>query len=765
MAEPTAVRTRAVPLLPILAATLVTLFDPTTAAGQEPSRLVTLLPRQAPVFLEMPTATAPGAGEGEESEDGALARLILPPEVLAACRSDLSDLRLFDRAGREIPFLLDRGPALETRLELQRSVRLEVLETEQTTTERSATRADAGPPIYRERYLLEIPRETLGGEGSGGEDPEGWELEVETPVPKFVRRLRVRVLRRAGDLELMDDPALFRLADPARERVRFALTGWTPARGDRLEVVIEGEEDGYLSPLFRLETTRPIGDPRQARVPLEAIERWTVEVLEGPGASGRQTVIELRRPRGLVPETLRLTTPASGFARPVTVWDDGPGSRDQPLGRGTVYRVRGLGEQLEIPLLRPPLGDRLRLVIEDADGPPIEDLQVAAVVRGPALIFEPPAGSFNVAGSAPADPASAGTPIATLRYGGGRVHRPQYGLARLAPELPAAGVAARRALTFYDPARLVTARLGGSEANPDFDGRPALAFAMRPGAVLDPALYRYRRALQPRPSPEGLHRLPLELADLAVTRPDLTDLRVVDGDDRQWAYLLDRDGDRLTRPLTVEGPDSEDGRSRYRLLFPTAPATADRLVLDSPLPFFDRDFRLIGYRDPDDETGVLLARDRLVRRAGDPRPVGIGFAATRLHHLELEVTDGDDAPLPWSRAEARFPTAVVYFVADPERSYRLLLGEPEAERPRYELERVREVVLAVESRTVETGPLETNSDFRRGARLGTWRGLQRVALWVALGLAVALLGGLTLKLARQESGTGETKGKGSDRDP
>lgn len=752
MAEPTAMPTRAVALLLVLAATLVTLCDPAAAVGQEPSRLVTLLPRQAPVFL---AAQTPVATPGAEGEDGALARLILPPEVLAACRSDLSDLRLFDRTGREIPFLLDRGPALETRLELRRSVRLEILETEQTTTERSPTAGDTGPPIYRERYVLAIPRETLSGEGRSGEDPFQWQLTVDTRIGKFVRRLRVRVLRRTGELDLMDDPALFRLADPARERVRFPLTGWTPARGDRLEVVIEGEEDGYLSPLFRLETTRSMGDPRQARVPLEAIERRTVEALEGPGASGRQTVLELRRPRGLVPETLRLTTPASGFARPVTVWDDGPGSRDQPLGRGTVYRVQGLGEQLEIPLLRPPLGDRLRLVIEDADSPPIEDLQAAAVVRGPALIFEPPASSTG----------SSDSPIATLRFGGGRVHRPQYGLARLAPELPAAGVAARRALTFYDPARLVDARLGDSEANPDFDGRPALAFAMRPGAVLDPALYGHLRALDPRPSPEGLHRLPLELGDLAFARPDLADLRVVDAEDRQWAYLLDRDGGLRTHLLEVEGPESEDGRSRYRLLFPTAPATLDRVVLDSPLPFFDRDFRLIGYREPDDETGVLLARDRLVRRAGDPRPVGIGFAATRLHHLELEVTDGDDAPLPWSRAEARFPTAVVYFVADPDQSYRLLLGEPEAERPRYELERVREVVLAVESRTVETGPLDTNPDFRRGARLSSRRGLQQVALWIALGLAVVLLGGLTLKLARQESDTGGTGGKGSDRDP
>lgn len=754
MAEVLAVQSRTVPLVLLLVAVL----GPPTAAGQEPSRLVTLLPRQAPVFLEAGSPTAnPGTEPDTVGEDGALARLILPPEVLAACRPDLSDLRLFDRTGREIPFLLDRGPALETRLEVQRSVPLEIEETEQTTTERSARRDDAGPPIYRERYLLAIPREALGDT-----PPDGWELIVDTRVPKFVRRLRVRVLRRAGELELMDDPALFRLRAPARERVRFPLTGWTPAEGDRLEVKIEGEEDGHLSPLFRLEAARSIGDPRQARVPLEQIERRTAESLEGPSAPGRapgrQTVIELRRPRGLVPETLQLTTPTSGFARPVTVWDEGPGSRDEPLGRGTVYRVRGVGDQLEIPLLQPPLGDRLRLVLDDADGPPIDDIEVEAVVRGPALIFEPPAAS---AGGGSAE----GSPIATLRFGGGRVHRPQYGLARLAPELPAAGLAARRALTFYDPVRLVTARLGDSRANPDFDGRPALAFAMRPGAAIDPALYRHRRNLRTEPSPEGLHRLPLGLADLAATRPDLADLRVVDSEDRQWAYLLDRDGDRLTRPLKVEGPDSEDGRSRYELLFPSAPVTVDRLVLDSPLPFFDRDFRLLGYYDEDDDTGVTLARGRLVRRTGDPRPVGIGFDPTRLHHLELVVTDGDDAPLPWHRAETRFPTAVLYFVAEPGGSYRLLLGEPGAERPRYELERVREVVLAVESREVETGPLEENPDFRRGARLGTWRGVQRVALWIALGLAVALLGWLTLKLARQESESDETEGKGSAGDP
>ena len=46
-------------------------------------------------------------------------RLDLPPEVLAQCRADLSDLRLFDRAGQELPFVIERTPASQT-VEFQR---------------------------------------------------------------------------------------------------------------------------------------------------------------------------------------------------------------------------------------------------------------------------------------------------------------------------------------------------------------------------------------------------------------------------------------------------------------------------------------------------------------------------------------------------------------------------------------------------------------------------------------------------------------------
>ena len=74
------------------------------------------------------------------------------------------------------------------------------------------------------------------------------------------------------------------------------------------------------------------------------------------------------------------------------------------------------------------------------------------------------------------------------------------------------------------------------------DPAPVLAFAMRPGADLDAAPYRHRRRLEVQPSPSGLAAVALPAADLALLRPDLADLRIVDEDGAQWPYLLRSEG-------------------------------------------------------------------------------------------------------------------------------------------------------------------------------------------------------------------------------
>ena len=491
----------------LLAAALLAAAHPAVAA--EPARLRTLFPRQASV----------------EAEAGRLVRLVLPPEVLAVCRPDLSDLRLFDAAGGEVPFLVDSGWQPERRLELERTFTPEL-----GAVERSRTDRETGPSRFRESYTLEVPSDFPAD--------ASWELEVVTARPRFVKQVEVTAPGPgAATGERIGEGSVFRLTDPGRERTAVPLQTFSAAR---LTVVLEGEDGAYLEPVFRLRTGHSVTGRERAAVPLAVSARRE---------EGGRTVVDLERPRGLVPDALRIATTTAAWSRPVEVWDEGPGSVGTALGRATLFRVQALTavEEAEIPLA-PARGDRLRVVIGDGDSPALADLAFSAVVRRPVLLFTLPEAAG--AGAAPDAGATGGSAKATLLFGGARAFRPSYDLAALPPALTprATGTAAEVAERLYDPAQVAEARLGPIAANPDFDPAPALAFAHHPGAELDARLYRFRRPLAARPSPEGLVRLRLAPEDLAQARPDLADLRIADGAGRQWAYLLERDAAEERQP-------------------------------------------------------------------------------------------------------------------------------------------------------------------------------------------------------------------------
>ncbi|MEW6487597.1 MAG: hypothetical protein AB1578_06745 [Thermodesulfobacteriota bacterium] len=105
------------------------------------------------------------------------------------------------------------------------------------------------------------------------------------------------------------------------------------------------------------------------------------------------------------------------------------------------------------------------------------------------------------------------------------------------------------------------------------------------------------------------------------------------------------------------------------------------------------------------------------------------------------------------RAAARFPSPEL-FVAAPAGAYALLLGNPDADPPKYELGRTRDLVLALDSALAFPGPVAANPEYRARARLGAGGGPQRALLWLALAVAVAVLAFLTLRVAR-EAGRGQ----------
>ena len=386
-------------------------------------------------------------------------------------------------------------------------------------------------------------------------------------------------------------------------------------------------------------------------------------------------------------------------------------------------------------------GDRLRVAIDDGDSPPLTGLAFAAVIRQPSLIFTLPSGP-------------AGEVAGVLRFGGGRAHPPHYDLAGLLPppQGTATGKRAEAAALLYDRAAVRPAHLGASRPNPAYDGAPALAFAMHPGAELDRRVFSHLRSITLTAAAEGLSRLRLEPEDLAVMSDDLSDLRVADDRSRQRPYLIEREAATDLVPLEYEGPERRDATSRYLLKPPVSPLRFDRLLLDTDAGFFDRGFRLEA-RAGEGEMRVL-ARGRLTRPIGDPRTVSIEVTPVRVDSLQLVVEDGDDAPLVFRSVRARVLLPEVYLTA-PAGRYALLMGAPGQAAPRYELERVRDVVLAVKAAPVEASGLQANRDYSLQARLKGQGLRQTVLMWAALIAAVVVLAALTLRLARREpSATG-----------
>ena len=673
---------------------VVALVSPLALA--QPADLRTLFRSQADVFVD----------------SNGLSRLELPPDVIAASRPDLSDLRIVDAAGKEVPYLIDSKKAVETEVEVQQRVTPELLEAKRQTIERPT-----GPPLRRETYELAAP-----GERS---QTGTWDLVIESRRSRFVRRVEVSAIARDGAnvqlVKLVENGSVFRLSNPAQEKTRLNV----PDRAaDRLVVTLEGEDGFFLEPAFRLETSRTVLRER-AVVALREISRQEFD---------RKTIVELARPRGLVPDVIQVSSATLSFNRAVEIRDEGPGGSNSTLGGGIVFRFPALAtvEDLEVRVSA-ARGDRLRIEIDNGDSPALEELTFRAVVRRPALLF-----TLEGRGAAEAS--------GTLLFGGGRAYRPRYDLERLGGSLPSG----QQATGGESEPFHVAARWGDVSANPRFDASPILAFAMRPGAEIEARGYTHGRELHATPSEEGLIRVQLGLEDLAHAREDLADLRIIDDQSRQRAYLLERPAGSPRLALTVSGTESNDGESIYQLDLPTAPAKVDELALETSLPFFDRGYRLVAkFQSERGEESVPVAQGRLVRRAGEMRSLKIVIQPRRIDSLELIIEDGNDAPLTFERIEGGFPLPEVYFVA-PEGDYSLLVGNPEASAPTYELERVRSVVLAVKSSDASSEPLIENAAFSAAARLGTEAGAQQALLWVALGLAVAVLAGLTLKLARRE---------------
>jgi len=653
-------------------------------------------------------ALFPYLAEVETGPPG-LQRVALSPELLKQCRADLSDLRIIDASGREIPFILSSPPPEGTSLKLRHRITPKIL-----SVDRRRSAQDRQNSGNVEDFMLEIP--------GLPEKIDGWELVLDISRPEFVARVDIAVVEPDGSRKmLLSGDSVFRLPSSGISRTAISLGS---LKEGRLNVVLQGQNQGYLSPSFRLAASRTLRSGAGEGVGLEILSREE---------TSRGTEVLLKRPRGIIPRKLAFECATPTFKRKISVWDEGAGAGEKVLSEEQILRIQAIVpvESLEIPL-SPARGEFLRVIIENQDSPPLEDLRVHALLRRPVLIFSTTAeqASFN------------------LYFGGGRAGAPFYDIAGLKKSIRKETPATDTLLAILDPGQSHVANLGEISKNPSWDDTPALAFAAHPGAELDGRGFRYRRRLEIRPSKEGLARIPLETDDLSRLRPDLGDLRIVDSEGFQWAYLR-QDHNRVVEiPLKIPDASTHKGVSRYSFDIPGLPLYPMRLRLESPAPFFDRDLICYGLRDGGHE--VRLWEGRIRRRAGDPRPIFLEIDNRGYEKLRIDISDGDDAPLHFSSLRATVRAPDLYLPARAG-SYELLLGNPDAGLPSYEIGRIRSMILALPAAQAELAPLEENPSYSAAHRFANSGSRQKILLWAILILAVLLLAGLTLRSARSIS--------------
>jgi hypothetical protein len=595
------------------------------AAG--PNRLepdVDLLADAAPLVYE------PGGRAGE----------------LGPFRGGLADLRLFDAAGREVPYLL--VSPLRREPQWRQGQILPIAATKiasgfevdlGTGTETTAGRIDrvriAGLPApFLKRFRLE-----------GGGDRSRW-----------------TVLVAAGTLFDLPEEGLRRLdVDVPPGDFRYLRLTWDDASSARLPLPREVAA--------RLVLAVDSGPP--ARVPL-LVERRPSE----PGKSR----FRLRLPAARLPVlALDLDVPGGPLLRPASVTEGrlAAGGASEiteitpvRLGGATLRRVvrDGLAaNDLRIPLTLPQ-GPDLELTVDDGSNPPLPLAGVTAELAPLPWIY------FEAAGTAPL----------TARFGDprdGDVSPPHYDLEALRDQVGHASTAAAR----WGEVHERRSQSQGIAESP----LPAV------GAPVDAEKFRYQRPIPA--SPPGLTALLLDAAVLSRS-PGLADLRIADAQGRQVPYLLERRDEPLEihHPSLVRQKREGDppSLSRYRIELPYPSLPEVRLVLSTTARVFEREVRLVEV--PTAASAPQRNREpgeRTVAQAGwrhadpeTPAPeLTLEIPSSPETRFDLLVEEGDNPPLPLAAPHLLLPANRLRFFYPEAGRLKLLYGQPGLAPPRYDL--------------------------------------------------------------------------------
>jgi hypothetical protein len=620
-------------------------------------------------------------------------------DEVAVASGGLADLRFYDAAGRETPYLLV-APRLAEPVWM-RGQALPITATKTT----SGFEADFGRALLVDRLRIE---------------------GVAAPFVKSVRIEgsgdRARWTQVTADITLFDLPA---------ERLR------------RLDVDVTPGEYRYVRFVFDDRSSARVVAPVQvlARVvdglPEPPSPHVALPFTRRPSEPGKSRYV-LRLPGPRLPlVSLDLTVGGGNVLREASVSEARlTGSQVTParLGASTLRRaMRGdlSAAALTIPI-EPPGEAQIELTVDDGNNPPLEITAITGTLAHlPWVFFDVPATGTTSA---------SGTPV-VARFGNPKLEPPHYDLE------------AERG-TLATVLRPTQARWGALREAPRPEGMPSAGEVPAAGSPVDVSAFRYHREI-PAGTP-GPAALVLDAAVLAHS-PNLMDLRIVAADGRQVPYLLER----RDEPLEVKLPSLEkDTSARGQAVAAAGPGTASPYLVRLPYPnlpearlsvttmtrVFRRDVRL--ERDPQGTGQERAGRPVVVASAtwahADPEtpapPLLLDVARLDADTVRLIVNEGDNAALPLGQPTLLLPCHRLRFFRRTADPLRLVYGNPRIGSASYDLALVAPVLLGATAEDVAVGPEQaTPSPASRTT----------IYFWAALILAVVVMLALIARLLKR----------------
>jgi hypothetical protein len=619
-------------------------------------------------------------------------------------RDGLHDLRFYDAAGGEVPYLLVEPPRREP--EWRRASSLLPIP---QTKKQSGFEADLGAAASVDRIRLDglkapfLKRAALDGSG----DRSRW-------------------------TRLAPEATLFDLPDSGLRQLELA---FTPGRYRYLRL---GWDDASSA---RVALPRALAARLVSRESAPAASVSTPVAFERSASEPGTSRFRVRLPGPALPiVALRLSVAGGNLSRRARVGEarlSGAEAAPVRLGEALLKRaVRDVlaADELRIPIESPTTA-QLELEVDDGDNPPLELVAVEAeLAELPFVYLESDQGGTLVA-----------------RWGREALDAPRYDIE---------SARERAAHTAAAPGRWGELRLASAESQALGVAAPLPSL----GPVLDIAPFRYTRALPE--GPPGLVAVPLDAAVLAHSEGRLSgsfaDLRIVDSAGRQLPYLLDRRPEPLVIPLPAPVPEPlppgrfPAGTSVYRLPLPYADLPAARLVLRTSARVFEREVQVLVEPLPDEPRKRKADAPRLVASAAwrhaDPDSAAsaltLGLPTLPCPELLLAVAEGDNSPLPLVSPELLLPSWHVRLFRPGPGELRLVYGRRGLAPPRYDLSLLAPSVLASAAR--ETKLAGEQQVSRADSEVLTPR-----TFWALMLGAVVVLLGLIVRLVR---GAGVSEG-------